>query len=103
MAGRDSCRDLRPHSCYRVLLVDGELTSGVLPRSHHPNHRRVLALRQLNLRQEAIWFPSKDFLAACLSLPSFRLLLRGWDLLRASAEGASSDLCDLTFSSASSA
>jgi hypothetical protein len=36
MGGRDSCRDLRLCSSYRVLLVDDELTSGVLPRSHHP-------------------------------------------------------------------
>jgi hypothetical protein len=29
MGGRDSCRDLRPHSRYRALFVDVELTSGV--------------------------------------------------------------------------
>jgi len=33
MGGRDSCRDLRPHSRYRTLFVDDELTPGVLPRS----------------------------------------------------------------------
>jgi len=29
MGGRDSCRDLRPHSRYRALFVDDELTPDV--------------------------------------------------------------------------
>src|SRR4029077_1232269 len=53
----------------------------------------------INLRPQAIWFPSKEFLATCLSWPSFDLLLRGRDCLQASVGGASSDLCALTFSS----
>jgi len=33
MGGRDFYCDLRPHSRYRTLFVDDELTPGVLPRS----------------------------------------------------------------------
>jgi hypothetical protein len=48
MGGRHSRSDLRPYSRYRVLLADGELTSGALPRSHHPKHRRMLPVLQLD-------------------------------------------------------
>jgi hypothetical protein len=36
MGGRDFYCDLRPHSRYRTLFVDDELTPDVLPRSHQP-------------------------------------------------------------------
>ena len=48
MGGRDSCRDLRPHSRYRALFVDDELTPDVMPRSHHSRHRRMLAVLHLD-------------------------------------------------------